>query len=93
MAADVWFEPVKVVEVTGAEFTVSPVHTVARHLLKRGGLALRFPRFIRLRDDKTAEQATTVQEIYDIYRSATWKGPREHPMRRLVGRRNSTLFA
>lgn len=78
MAADVWFEPVKVVEVTGAEFTVSPVHTVARHLLKRGGLALRFPRFIRLRDDKTAEQATTVQEIYDIYRSASRKAPREN---------------
>lgn len=73
MAADVWFEPVKVVEVFGAELTVSPVHTAARHLVKRGGLALRFPRFARFRDDKTAEQATTVREIYDIYRSALRK--------------------
>ena len=71
--ADVWFEPGKVVEVSGAELTVSPVHTVARGLLKRGGLALRFPRFIRLRDDKTVEQATTVREIYDMYRSAARK--------------------
>jgi DNA ligase 1 len=78
MRADVWFEPVKVVEVAGAELTVSPVHTVAHHLLKRGGLALRFPRFVRLRDDKTAEQATTVREIYDMYRSATRKRPRGH---------------
>ena len=75
MAADVWFEPVKVVEVAGAELTVSPVHTVAHNLLKRGGLALRFPRFIRFRDDKTAEQATSVREIYDMYRSATGKRP------------------
>jgi DNA ligase 1 len=70
MAADVWFEPVKVVEVAGAELTVSPVHTVAHSLIKRGGLALRFPRFVRFRDDKAAEQATSVREIYDMYRSA-----------------------
>ncbi len=39
MTADVWFEPVKVVEVAGAELTVSPVHTVAHHLVKRGACA------------------------------------------------------
>ena len=72
MTANDWFEPVKVVEVAGAELTVSPVH-----LVKRGGLALRFPRFVRFRDDKTAEQATTVPEIYDMYRSATRKHPRK----------------
>lgn len=70
MRANVWFEPVNVVEIAGTELTVSPVHTVARRLLKRGGLALRFPRFVRIRDDKAAEQATSVGEIYDIYRSA-----------------------
>ena len=73
MAADVWFEPVKVVEVAGAELTVSPVHTVAQSLVKRGGLALRFPRFIRFRDDKTAEQSTSVEEIYRMYSAATQK--------------------
>jgi len=73
MKADVWFEPAKVVEVSGAELTVSPVHTVAQHLVKRGGLALRFPRFVRFRDDKAADQATTVREIYDLYRSARQK--------------------
>ena len=70
MTADVWFEPVKVVEIAGAELTVSPVHTVPRRLLKRGGLALRFPRFVRFRDGKAAEQATSVGETYDIYHSA-----------------------
>jgi DNA ligase 1 len=63
----VWFEPVKVVEVSGVDLAVSPVHTVGHRSVKRGGLALRFPRFIRSRDDKTAQQVTTVGEIYDLY--------------------------
>ena len=74
MKADIWFEPVKVVEVTGAELTISPVHTVARQRLQHGGLALRFPRFIRVRDDKAAEQATSIEEIYDMYRSTMRRG-------------------
>ena len=69
MTADVWFEPARVMEVRGAELTVSPVHTVARETLKKGGLALRFPRFVRWRADKSPEQATTVHELYELYRS------------------------
>jgi DNA ligase-1 len=57
MEPDVWFEPRVVVEVLGAEITKSPYHTCA------GGLALRFPRFVRFREDKNAEQATTSTEI------------------------------
>jgi len=68
MDMDVWFEPAKVIEISGADLTVSPLHTVAKRTLKTGGIALRFPRFIRFRDDKTAEQATSVQEILDMYR-------------------------
>jgi DNA ligase-1 len=70
MEADVWFEPVKVLEVEGAEITISPVHTVASDIIKKGGLALRFPRFLRWRDDKSAEEATTVKEIYEIYKKS-----------------------
>jgi len=81
MQADVWFEPIKVVEVAGAQLIVSPVHRVAHDLIKRGGLALRFPRFVRLRDDKTAEQATTVREIYDMFRSATQGGAKSSSQR------------
>ena len=81
MQADVWFEPIKVVEVAGAQLIVSPVHRVAHDLIKRGGLALRFPRFVRLRDDKTAEQATTVREIYDMFRSATQSGAKSSSQR------------
>ena len=52
---DVWFEPKIVVEVLAAEVTISPSHAA--------GVALRFPRFIRIREDKKAEQATTTKEI------------------------------
>lgn len=67
MKMDVWFEPSVVVEISGADLTVSPVHRVAQDHVKEGGIALRFPRFLRIRDDKTAEQATTVREIWDMY--------------------------
>jgi len=73
MKSDVWFEPKIVVEISGAEITVSPVHTVAEDKIKTGGLALRFPRFLRWREDKSAEEATTVEEIYDIYKMGVKK--------------------
>jgi DNA ligase 1 len=72
MVPDVWFEPGLVVEVLGAELTLSPIHTAAWGELKEdAGLALRFPRFTgRYRDDKSPEDATTVAEVLDLYRAA-----------------------
>jgi len=67
MKMDVWFGPALVIEISGADLTISPVHTVAQKKLKKGGIALRFPRLLRIRSDKTAEQATTVQEIWNMY--------------------------
>jgi len=70
MSPDVWFDPAAVMEIEGAELTISPTHTTARDLLEdEGGLALRFPRFLRWREDKDALQATTVSEVYDMYRA------------------------
>ena len=70
--ADVWFEPTVVVEVLAAEITISPHHTAAWGVLKPdAGLALRFPRFTgRWRDDKAPEDATTVEEVLAMYRTA-----------------------
>jgi DNA ligase 1 len=69
---DVWFEPAVVVEVLGAELTLSPNHTAGWGQLKEdSGLALRFPRFTgRWRDDKSAEDATTTDEVVGMYRTA-----------------------
>ena len=70
LEAEVWFTPKIVIEVIGAEITLSPVHTCARDLIRKGsGLAIRFPRFTgRYRTDKSAEDATRVKEIIEMYR-------------------------
>ncbi len=61
----VWVEPKFVVEVRADEITQSPMHTAGR---KDGtGYALRFPRILKLRNDKEPEQATTVKEIIAMY--------------------------
>jgi DNA ligase-1 len=69
--ADVWFEPRIVIEIIASEITLSPVHTCGLNAVRAGsGLAGRFPKYTgRLRDDKAPEQATTVKEILEMYRS------------------------
>jgi len=70
LEADVWFEPVITLEVLGAEVTLSPIHTCAMNVIRKGGgLAIRFPRFTgRYRLDKAAEDATTTGEILEMYK-------------------------
>lgn len=64
---DVWVKPAIVVEVQADEITKSPIHTAAQD--KNGvGLALRFPRLLKFRDDKSPEQATTVLELLKLFR-------------------------
>jgi len=71
LEADVWFEPVLVLKVLGAEITLSPIHTCGMGSVRRGsGLAIRFPRFTGdYRVDKAAEDATTAGEILEMYRN------------------------
>ena len=71
LEADVWFEPKVVIEVIGAEITLSPIHTAAIDAIRKGsGLAIRFPRFTgNYRLDKAAEDATAVKEIIEMYQS------------------------
>ena len=70
MEADVWFEPAVVLEILGAEVTLSPIHMTAMNSIRKGaGLAIRFPRFTgKYRTDKAAEDATTSKEIVEMYR-------------------------
>ncbi len=71
LEADYWFVPKIVMEVVGAEITLSPTHTCARDIVEKGsGLAIRFPRFTgRWRDDKSPEEATTTGELVEMYRN------------------------
>jgi DNA ligase-1 len=70
--ADVWFEPGVVLEVLSAELTLSPNHTAGWGELKdNAGLSMRFPRFTgHWRDDKEPQDATTTQQLVDLYRTA-----------------------
>jgi len=69
LKADYWFSPSIVLEVRGAELTLSPTHTCALDEIKKGaGLAIRFPRFTgRFREDKNPEDATTEAELIEMY--------------------------
>ncbi len=69
--ADVWFVPAVVLEIIGAEITLSPLHTCALGKIEpESGLAIRFPRFTgRYRFDKKPEQATTEAELIEMYKS------------------------
>ncbi|MBP1357308.1 MAG: ATP-dependent DNA ligase, partial [Sulfolobus sp.] len=69
LEADVWTDPKYVIEVIGAELTLSPLHTCC--LGQYGsdvGISIRFPRFVRWRDDKSPDEATTTDELLEMYK-------------------------
>ena len=68
LEAEVWFDPIVVMEVLGDEITASPLHLAAfGEIRKDAGLAIRFPRFTRWREDKSTDEVTRVGEILDMY--------------------------
>ncbi len=65
----VWVEPQLVIEVLADEITRSPTHTAGK-VGGEPGYALRFPRLVSFRErDKKPEDATTVQELIELYQS------------------------
>ncbi len=58
LVPDVWVEPKVVVEIAADEITKSPSHL--------GGLALRFPRLVKFRDDRAVGDITTWDEVERI---------------------------
>ncbi|OAA56053.1 DNA ligase, ATP-dependent [Cordyceps fumosorosea ARSEF 2679] len=66
---DVWFEPQEVWEMAFADITLSPTYTAAIGLVSdERGLSLRFPRFLKKRDDKSLEEASTNEFLAGLWR-------------------------
>ena len=57
---DVWCSAQTVVEIQADNITKSPIHAAK--------YALRFPRLVQFRDDKSPEQATTLKEAEKLYK-------------------------
>ncbi|KAK4160871.1 DNA ligase [Cladorrhinum sp. PSN259] len=73
---DVWFEPKEVWEVAFADITVSPTYTAAIGLAREDkGLSLRFPRFLRTREDKSVDEASSSEELASLWAKQEAKAP------------------
>jgi len=59
LTPDTWIDPAVVVEIAADDITVSPIHGA--------GYALRFPRLVRVRDDKGPHDATSTEELKRMY--------------------------
>ncbi|KIJ49602.1 hypothetical protein M422DRAFT_27965 [Sphaerobolus stellatus SS14] len=71
----VYFRPFEVWEVRGADITLSPVSIAAQGLVPgERGLSLRFPRFMKMREDKSPEQASSTEFLADLWRNQENRG-------------------
>lgn len=63
-----WFTPKHVLEIMATDIQISPIYTCGYGICHESrGLGLRFPRYIKYREDKDAEDCTPTSLIVDMY--------------------------
>ena len=70
---DVWVSPSIICTIKSDEITLSPMHTAGKQD-DGPGYALRFPRFVTYRFDKSAQDATTITELKTLFDQQKIKG-------------------
>ncbi|KAL9598972.1 MAG: hypothetical protein Q9219_004155 [cf. Caloplaca sp. 3 TL-2023] len=79
---DVWFEPRVVWEVKTADLTLSPRYKAGAEALgdvSGKGISLRFPRFLKVREDKKPEEATGSRMVVEMYKKQESVGKEKGP--------------
>ncbi|MCJ1457616.1 hypothetical protein MMC28_007984 [Mycoblastus sanguinarius] len=72
---DVWFEPQEVWEMAFADITKSPTYLAALGLVDEDrGLSMRFPRFLKTREDKSIDEASTAEFLAELWFKQEAKG-------------------
>ena len=72
---DVWFEPQEVWEMAFADITKSPTYLAAIGLVDENrGLSMRFPRFLKVREDKSIDEASTAEFLAELWFKQEAKG-------------------
>ena len=72
---DVWFEPQEVWEMAFADITKSPTYLAAIGLVDEDrGLSMRFPRFLKVREDKSIDEASTADFLAELWFKQEAKG-------------------
>ncbi|KAK9371017.1 hypothetical protein V1509DRAFT_615506 [Lipomyces kononenkoae] len=74
LTPEFFWVPQEVWEIKFADVTLSPVYSAAQGIVSDRGLSIRFPRFIRKRDDKGVEEASTPAFLAELYRRQHSRG-------------------